>query len=158
MSLGDSQLQRYARQVIIPGLGAEGQQRLLDARALVIGPARERDIAADYLARAGVGLADADDEHVDCIVACAVTTLTDTERAALEPHRCPIVWYSLNGRILLAGTLLRFDASAIDRIGYTDETTHPALASLAACDAAASAISILLGWSSSTNQRKWRFA
>ena len=37
MTLDDAALTRYARQVIIPGLGAAGQERLLAARVLVIG-------------------------------------------------------------------------------------------------------------------------
>ena len=60
----DEQLLRYSRHILLPEIGVEGQQRLLDASALVIGAGGLGSPAALYLASAGVGtitLADGDD-------------------------------------------------------------------------------------------------
>ncbi|MBI1816083.1 MAG: ThiF family adenylyltransferase [Deltaproteobacteria bacterium] len=52
--LSDAQIERYSRQVILPEVGAAGQQRLLDGGvALVRSPAS--DAALLYLAASGVG-------------------------------------------------------------------------------------------------------
>jgi molybdopterin-synthase adenylyltransferase len=46
---------RYARQIIFPPIGAEGQRRLLDSRVTIIGVGATGSILADRIARAGVG-------------------------------------------------------------------------------------------------------
>ena len=52
----DDQLVRYARQMVLPGVGGTGQERLLGARVLVrAGGGAAARAAATYLAAAGVG-------------------------------------------------------------------------------------------------------
>jgi len=51
----DSERERYSRQIIFPGLGPEGQQRLLDSTVAVIGCGALGAFHAGALARAGVG-------------------------------------------------------------------------------------------------------
>lgn len=51
----DAQLARYARQVRFAPLGEEGQRRLLDSRALVVGCGALGTVLANTLVRAGVG-------------------------------------------------------------------------------------------------------
>ncbi len=46
---------RYHRQMLLPGIGAVGQQRLRESTAVVLGCGALGSIAADMLARAGVG-------------------------------------------------------------------------------------------------------
>ncbi len=64
--MNDEQLLRYSRHILLDEIGIEGQQKLLDARALVIGAGGLGSPAAMYLAAAGVGtIALADGDTVD---------------------------------------------------------------------------------------------
>jgi molybdopterin-synthase adenylyltransferase len=51
----DVQTSRYARQMRFGGIGIEGQRKLLDSRALVVGCGALGSVIANTLARAGVG-------------------------------------------------------------------------------------------------------
>lgn len=53
--MNDQQLLRYSRHLLLPEIDIEGQQRLLDASALIIGLGGLGSAAALYLAAAGVG-------------------------------------------------------------------------------------------------------
>jgi len=53
--LSDSQIERYSRQIILPRVGGQGQERLLRARVLVGGDGPSQTEALLYLAAAGVG-------------------------------------------------------------------------------------------------------
>lgn len=65
MSFGKAQLDRYSRQLILPGVGAAGQKKLLEAKVLVIGAGGLGSPLLLYLAAAGVGtLGVVDDDWV----------------------------------------------------------------------------------------------
>lgn len=62
----DDQLLRYSRHILLPQIGVEGQEAIVNARALVIGAGGLGSPAAYYLASAGVGtLVLADGDTVD---------------------------------------------------------------------------------------------
>ena len=64
--MNDQQLLRYSRHILLDELGVEGQERLLAARALIVGAGGHGSPAALYLSAAGVGtLAIADGDMVD---------------------------------------------------------------------------------------------
>ena len=64
--MNDEQLLRYSRHILLPQIDVDGQERLLAARALVVGAGGLGSPAALYLASAGIGtLALADGDTVD---------------------------------------------------------------------------------------------
>ncbi|MEL7088027.1 MAG: ThiF family adenylyltransferase, partial [Planctomycetota bacterium] len=48
-------LDRYHRQMLLPGFGEEGQRKLLGSTALIVGCGALGTVIANMLARAGVG-------------------------------------------------------------------------------------------------------
>jgi molybdopterin/thiamine biosynthesis adenylyltransferase/rhodanese-related sulfurtransferase len=65
-SLSAEQRDRYSRHLLLPEVGAEGQEKLLDAKVLLLGAGGLGSPAALYLAAAGVGtLGIVDDDTVD---------------------------------------------------------------------------------------------
>ncbi|MEA3276923.1 MAG: molybdopterin-synthase adenylyltransferase MoeB [Pseudomonadota bacterium] len=64
--MNDDQLLRYSRQIMLPAVGVEGQERLLASRVLIVGLGGLGSPVAMYLAAAGVGtLVIADFDAVD---------------------------------------------------------------------------------------------
>lgn len=53
--MSEQDLSRYARQIIYPGLGVDGQRRLLASSVVVVGCGATGTVIANHLARAGVG-------------------------------------------------------------------------------------------------------
>jgi molybdopterin-synthase adenylyltransferase len=65
MKLSDDEIERYARQIILRGVGGPGQQKLKAARVVVVGAGGLGSPALQYLAAAGVGeIAVIDDDVV----------------------------------------------------------------------------------------------
>src|SRR5438552_13834305 len=54
-NFSEEQVVRYARHIILPGIGGDGQRKLLDASVLCIGAGGLGSPVAMYLAAAGVG-------------------------------------------------------------------------------------------------------
>lgn len=64
--MNDQQLLRYSRQIMLPQVDVEGQQKLLDSKVLILGAGGLGSPAAMYLAAAGVGHIHVfDDDEVD---------------------------------------------------------------------------------------------
>ncbi len=55
MDFSENQIQRYARHILLPEIGGEGQARLLDSSVLVVGAGGLGSPVLLYLAAAGVG-------------------------------------------------------------------------------------------------------
>jgi molybdopterin/thiamine biosynthesis adenylyltransferase len=66
LTLGDADLTRYARHIILKEIGGDGQKRLMAAHVVVIGAGGIGSPAIQYLAAAGIGrLTVIDDDVVD---------------------------------------------------------------------------------------------
>jgi hypothetical protein len=87
--LGDAEIERWARHVVLPEVGAHGQERLLASRVAVRGGGPASRHAADLLRRAGVTVTDRD----------AGTVVDLRPDAAGGPAGCDhaLVWGRLRG-------------------------------------------------------------
>ncbi|MDQ7051016.1 MAG: molybdopterin-synthase adenylyltransferase MoeB [Enterobacterales bacterium] len=66
MMLSDQQLLQYSRQILLPDIDIEGQQKIIDAHVVIVGLGGLGSPVALYLAAAGVGkLTLVDDDRVD---------------------------------------------------------------------------------------------
>ena len=88
--MNDEQLLRYSRQMMLPEVDAAGQQRLADARVLIIGLGGLGSSASIYLAAAGVGhlvLVDFDKVDLSNLQRQIVHTTADIGRPKVESAR-----------------------------------------------------------------------
>ncbi|NEX61367.1 HesA/MoeB/ThiF family protein [Noviherbaspirillum galbum] len=93
--MNDNQLLRYSRHILLDEIGIEGQSRILDAHALVIGAGGLGSPAAFYLASAGIGrLTLVDNDTVD---------LTNLQRQILHTTERVGMSKAESGKQTLAG-------------------------------------------------------
>ena len=90
MSFTEDEVRRYARHIILPGIGGDGQRRLKEARVLVIGAGGLGSPAAMYLAAAGIGaigLVDFDDVELSNLQRQLLHDTDDVGRPKVESAR-----------------------------------------------------------------------
>ena len=93
--MDDQQLLRYSRHILLDEIGIDGQQRLLDAHAVIIGAGGLGSPAALYLASAGIGrLTLVDDDTVD---------LTNLQRQIMHTTERVGQSKALSGKTALTG-------------------------------------------------------
>ncbi|MDR0535308.1 MAG: ThiF family adenylyltransferase [Puniceicoccales bacterium] len=98
--LSDEDLRRYSRQFRLPQLGIEGQERLRDSRALLLGLGGLGSPAALYLAAAGVGtlgLAEYDTVEIHNLQRQVLFRESDAGNPKLEAAKAALL--ALNSRI-----------------------------------------------------------
>jgi molybdopterin-synthase adenylyltransferase len=105
--MNDDQLLRYSRHILLPEIGIEGQEKMLAARALVIGAGGLGSPAALYLAAAGVGaIVLADGDAVD---------LTNLQRQILHETASVGRPKAVSGRAALARINPQVEVVALQR-------------------------------------------
>ena len=115
-ALNDQQLLRYSRHLLLDPIGIEGQERILAARALVVGAGGLGSPAALYLASAGIGhLALADGDTVD---------LTNLQRQILHTQQRVGQQKALSGKAALAEINPETQVEALSLI-HISEPTRP---------------------------------
>ncbi len=120
--MDDQQLLRYSRQILLPQIGIEGQQQLLDARVLIVGAGGLGSAAALYLASAGVGhisIADHDKVELSNLQRQILHRHCDVGRAKVDSARDTLT--GLNPDLQVTGLQARLDAEQLGAlIGQVD--------------------------------------
>jgi len=122
MSLSNDEIQRYARHLILPDVGVEGQQRLKAARVLIVGAGGLGSPVALYLAAAGVGtlgLVDFDAVDVSNLQRQILHGTKDVGRSKLDSARARLGDVNPHVRVETHDARLT-SANALDIIGRYD--------------------------------------
>jgi adenylyltransferase/sulfurtransferase len=118
----EDQVRRYARHIILPGIGGDGQRKLMDARVLVIGAGGLGSPAAMYLAAAGVGtigLVDFDTVELSNLQRQLLHDTTDVGRPKVESAGERLADLNPNVDVVPHQTLLSSE-NAFDILGGYD--------------------------------------
>jgi molybdopterin/thiamine biosynthesis adenylyltransferase len=113
----DSQLLRYSRHILLEEIGVEGQQRLLAARALLIGAGGLGSPVALYLGTAGVGqITIVDHDQVDLTnlqrqIAHTLARLGMDKAASAQQ-----AIEAINPEVRVTALVARADAALLDRL------------------------------------------
>ena len=116
-TLSPAELRRYARQTLLPGFGAEGQQRLKEASVLIVGLGGLGSPVALYLAAAGVGhlrLVDPDVVTLSNLHRQVLYTTPDVKRPKHQAARDHLL--RVNPEIEIEASAERLDASNADAL------------------------------------------
>jgi sulfur-carrier protein adenylyltransferase/sulfurtransferase len=108
----EDQVRRYARHVILPGIGGDGQEKLMAAKVLVIGAGGLGSPAAMYLAAAGVGtlgLVDFDRVELSNLQRQLLHDTDDVGRPKVESARERLHDLNPNVEVVAHETLLTSD-------------------------------------------------
>ena len=115
--LSDADLERYARQVIMPDVGEDGQERLLASRMLVIGAGGLGSPVVFYLAAAGVGhITILDDETVELTNLNRQILHTTASIGTSKVKQAAAAAAALNPAIEIIPRRERLDAANVDSL------------------------------------------
>ena len=120
--MDDDVLLRYSRQIMLPELGVEGQERLRASRVLIIGLGGLGSPAAMYLAAAGIGTLElVDDDRVDLSNLQRQILHTTDRIGVTKTHSAQLGLQALNPepRLVMRQTRLH-DAALRDAVAAAD--------------------------------------
>lgn len=110
---------RYSRQILFSGIGAEGQQRLLAARVLIVGCGALGSAHAESLARAGVGhlrIADRDFVEPSNLQRQTMFTESDAEQRLPKAIAAANHLRQINSEIEIEPHILDINYSNVERL------------------------------------------
>jgi len=111
--------ERYSRQVLFNGIGAEGQRRLLESRVLIVGCGALGTAHAESLARAGVGrLRIADRDFVEASNLQRQTMFTERDASERLPKAIAAANHirEINGEVEVEPEITDVNHSNIERL------------------------------------------
>jgi molybdopterin-synthase adenylyltransferase len=115
--MNDQQLQRYARHVMLDGIGIEGQRRLLAAHALVIGAGGLGSPVALYLGSAGVGrITVVDNDQVDLTNLQRQIAHNQSRVGLAKAQSVQVSVAAINADVQLHALVRRADAALLDEL------------------------------------------
>lgn len=115
--MNDDQLLRYSRHILLDDVGIEGQQRWLDARALVIGAGGLGSPVSLYLATAGIGsltLVDGDTVELTNLQRQIAHTLARVGEPKVQSAAAAVA--ALNPEVRVVALHERADAARLDAL------------------------------------------
>jgi molybdopterin/thiamine biosynthesis adenylyltransferase len=117
MSFTDEEVERYARHLVLREVGGPGQQKLKNARVLIVGAGGLGSPAALYLAAAGVGsIFLADPDSVDVSNLQRQVIYTDDDIGLPKAEAASDRLHALNPHVFVAGYHGAFDESSADEL------------------------------------------
>jgi len=152
MTLTDAQIDRYSRQIIVPRIGGRGQERILAARMILVGDARDIEAPRAYLAGAGVGtiVTDADQSPGRFDLALALIGTEAARKVVNEIVSNRDVQALIVARLDAPGRIAVVpDGSNVDPSMLTEVGTRSEAADFIAMLATAEAFKLLAGYDES---------
>ena len=112
--MNDDQLLRYSRHIFLDDIGIEGQQKILDAHAVIVGAGGLGSPAAMYLASAGVGrITLIDDDTVDLTNLQRQIAHTTQRVGQPKVSSCATTLNDINPSIAVQTVAERVDAASL---------------------------------------------
>jgi hypothetical protein len=143
--LTDPEIDRYSRQIIVPGIGASGQARLCAARIAIVGAEAGVRVATLYGRALGATVVPLG-EAADIIIVAGSAALAAEASAESAKADCPIVWYSADERRIAAGVVQPPDVLDASVFSAAAAAASDVMHAIAAGDAVATAAAVILGW------------
>lgn len=113
----DDQLLRYSRHILLDQMGIEGQEKVLNAHALIIGAGGLGSPAALYLASAGVGrITLVDDDVVDLTNLQRQIAHTTARVGLPKVASAATAMQAINPEVHVSALQMRADDAALDRL------------------------------------------
>ncbi len=115
--MNDDQLLRYSRHILLDDVGIEGQQRLLNSHALVVGAGGLGSPVAMYLAASGVGQITLADHDVVDITNLQRQIAHTTERVGqAKVHSAALAMHALNPDVRITPLQEKLNAEQLDSL------------------------------------------